>query len=58
MRLRLTRRATNDLGDIAEYIRERNPQAAVRVRAAIDVTEEIVILSIQHPARQREYPDA
>jgi toxin ParE1/3/4 len=35
MRLRFTRRATQDLIAIADYIRERNPNAAARVRAAI-----------------------
>ena len=35
MKLRFTRRAAQDLADIADYIRERNPQAALRVRAAI-----------------------
>jgi toxin ParE1/3/4 len=96
MKLRFTPRATQDLVEIADYIREHNPQAALRVRAAIleslqnltqfpglgrrqkvdgvrklvtrhyayivyyrsdDETEEIVILSIRHPARDREYSD-
>jgi toxin ParE1/3/4 len=35
MKLRFTARATRDLADIADYIRERNPDAALRVRAAI-----------------------
>ena len=35
MKLRFTPRATQDLIDIAAYIRERNPAAAVRVRSAI-----------------------
>ena len=35
MKLRFTRRAAQDLADIADYIRERNQQAALRVRAAI-----------------------
>ncbi|WP_254633827.1 type II toxin-antitoxin system RelE/ParE family toxin [Mesorhizobium sp. GbtcB19] len=35
MKLRFTPRATQDLDEIATYIRERNPQAALRVRAAI-----------------------
>jgi toxin ParE1/3/4 len=35
MRLRFSRRATQDLSSIGDYIRERNPQAAVRVRADI-----------------------
>ena len=35
MRLRFTPRATQDLVAIADYIREHNPAAALRVRAAI-----------------------
>ena len=35
MKLRLTRRAARNLADIADYLRERNPKAALRVRAAI-----------------------
>ena len=97
MKLRFTRRATQDLADIADYIRKQNPQAALRVRAAIleslqnlvlfpqvgrqqkvegvrklvtrrypylvyytaDASaEEIIIITIQHPAREREHSDA
>lgn len=97
MKLRFTQRARQDLIDIADYIRERNPAASLRVRAAIldslqnlllfpaigrrqtvhgvrklvtrrypyfvyytfdQATEEIVILTILHPAREREYDDA
>lgn len=97
MKLRFTPRATHDLSEIADYIRERNPQAALRVRAAIleslqnlilfphvgrqqaiagvrklvtrrypylvyytsdDVADEIIIITIQHPAREREHSDA
>jgi plasmid stabilization system protein ParE len=97
MRLRVTPRAARDLADIGDYIRERNPPAALRVRAAIldslqslvlfphigrqqkvegvrklvtqryrylvyytadDKADEIVILTIQHPAREREQSDA
>jgi plasmid stabilization system protein ParE len=97
MKLRFTLRATQDLIEIADYIRERNTAAALRVRAAIlnslqnlvlfpeagrrqklegvrklvtrrypylvyytiDLTnEEIIILTIQHPAREREHDDA
>lgn len=97
MKLRFTRRAAQDLTDIADYIRERNPQAALRVRAAIlesiqnlvlfpqvgrqqkvegvrklvtrrypylvyytadESAEEIIIITIQHPAREREHSDA
>lgn len=35
MKLRFTPRATQDLAAIANYIREHNPRAAGRVRAAI-----------------------
>ena len=97
MKLRFTPRATQDLIDIADYIRERNPAASLRVRTAIldslqnlslfpeigrkqtvqgvrklvtrkypylvyyrfdPVTAEIVILTILHSAREREYEDA
>ena len=97
MRLRFTQRATQDLIDIADYYKERNPAASLRVRTAIlnslksltlfpdggrrqtlnDVrklvtrqyryivyysiehaTKEILVLTIQHPARKREHDDA
>jgi toxin ParE1/3/4 len=97
MKLRFTLRATQDLTDIADYIRERNPNAAQRVRAAIlnslqnlvvfpqagrrqklegvrklvtrrysyvvyyaldETADEIVILTIRHSAREREYEDS
>jgi toxin ParE1/3/4 len=35
MNLRVTRRAARDLKDIADYIHERNPEAAIRVRGTI-----------------------
>jgi toxin ParE1/3/4 len=35
MKLHFTPRAAQDLANIGDYIRERNPQAALRVRAAI-----------------------
>ena len=35
MKLRFTPHATNDLVEIADYIRARNPAAARRVRSAI-----------------------
>jgi toxin ParE1/3/4 len=96
MRLRFTPRATRDLAEIAEYIHDRNPNAALRVRSVIvqsledlllfpelgrrqtirDVrklvtrkysylvyyridrtNDEIVVLTIQHHARRREYED-
>ncbi len=42
MRLRFSRRATQDLSNIGNYIRARNPQAAVRVRADILATLQMV----------------
>ena len=96
MKLRFTPRAAQDLASIADYLRDRNPAAAVQVRAAIleslqtlvlfpeigrpqsvagvrklvtrkypylvyytvDVAAaEIVVVTIQHPAREREYRD-
>jgi len=38
MRLRFSPRATQDLSNIGDYIRARNPRAAVRVRADILAT--------------------
>lgn len=97
MKLRFTPRATHDLIAIADYLRERSPNAAVRVRSAIldsiqtllvfpeigrkqtiegvrklvtrkypylvyysvdQGADEIVILTIQHPARQRAFQDS
>jgi len=97
MKLRFTPRAARDLAEIADYLSEHSPQAALRVRAAIleslqslalfphigrqqkvegvrklvmrrypylvyytadDEAEEIIILAIQHPAREREHSDA
>ena len=97
MKLRFTPRATQDLVDIADYIRTRSPAGARRVRGAIldslknlvlwpeigrrqtvegvrklvtrrypyfvyytvdESAEEIVILTIRHPARERSYEDA
>ncbi len=96
MKLRFTPRATQDLIEIADFIRERNPQASLHVRAAIleslqsllvfpeagrrqklggvrklvtrkyaylfyyslhSETDEIVILTIQHAARERTFED-
>ena len=97
MKLRLTPRATRDIAEIAEYLRTRNPAAALAVRDAIlrslqnvalfpaigrpqnvegvrklvtpkyrylvyytidEGSEDVVILTIQHPAGSREYRDA
>ena|SRR5207248_5860140 len=96
MKLRFSPRAIQDLIDIADYIRERNPATSLRVRAAIldslrnlvlfpeigrrqtvqgvrklvarkypylvyytinPAAEEIIVLSIQHPARERDHED-
>ena len=96
MKLRFTPRAARDLADIADYIQQRNPQAALRVRAAIlrslqhlvsfpqigrrqrvegvrkfvtqpypylvyyaidDSANEILILAIRHPSRERTQTD-
>jgi toxin ParE1/3/4 len=96
MKPRFTRRAAEDLSAIAAYVREHNPLAALRVRAAIleslsvlidfphvgrrqtigglrklvtrryrylvyysvdEGVEEIVIVTVQHPARAREHPE-
>jgi addiction module RelE/StbE family toxin len=96
MRLRFSQRAAQDLAEIADYIRARNPKAAVRVRAAIlrtlqllthspragraqsvegvrkivthrypyilyygvdDAAQEIHVITILHPARERPYSD-
>jgi len=44
MRLRFTARATQDLSEIADYIRLRNPAAAQRVRTAILNSLENIVL--------------
>jgi toxin ParE1/3/4 len=96
MKVRLTPRAARDLADIAEYLRDRSPTGAQRVRDAIlealgnlasfphigrrqnveqvrrvvvrrygylvyyesnELAQEIVVLTIRHPSRRREYSD-
>ena len=96
MKLRFTRRAIQDLHEISDYLRARNPTAARRLRAAIldclqgatvfpkagrrqnaegvrrlvtrkypyliyyrvdEVADEIVVITIQHAAREREFSD-
>jgi toxin ParE1/3/4 len=96
MKLRFTRRATANLIEIADYLHERSPAAAVRVRAAIydslrnlllfprvgrpqtaegvrklvtikyaylvyytvsEETDEVIVLSIKHPAQRRDFED-
>jgi toxin ParE1/3/4 len=97
MRLRFTPAAIASLNEISDYIHERNPAAAKRVRDSIyeslqnlilfprvgrrqrtpgvrklvtrkytylvyytidQANDEIVILSVKHPARRREHEDA
>jgi plasmid stabilization system protein ParE len=53
MKLRFTARAAQDLNDIANYIRERNPQAALRVRAAILESLQNLVLFPQVGRRQK-----
>jgi toxin ParE1/3/4 len=96
MRLRFTRRATEDLAAIGDYLGAQNPVASVRVRSAILDTlqlllqyprigrvqtvegvrkivtrrypyivyysvdadaQEVVVITVQHPARARDYTD-
>jgi plasmid stabilization system protein ParE len=42
MKVRYTRRATDDLAALADYIHERNPLAAVKVESAIRSTIELL----------------
>jgi toxin ParE1/3/4 len=44
VKLRFTRRATENIASIAAYIRDHNPAAAVRVRAAIYASLQNLIL--------------
>jgi toxin ParE1/3/4 len=53
MKLRLTRRAVRNLADIADYLRERNPEAALRARAAIDKSLQNLVL-FPHAGRKQE----
>ncbi len=47
MKLRFTPRAARDLADIADYIHQRSPQAALRVRAAIlESLQNLVLLPL------------
>ena len=43
MRLRFTPRALANLADLANYLNERNPDAAERVRAAIDASVQLLV---------------
>ena len=97
MKLRFSPRAAQDLAEIADYLRKRNPAAAQRVRGTIldalqnlllfphigrvqttkgvrklvahpyryliyytvdEAAEDIRIVTIQHPAHEREHDDA
>jgi plasmid stabilization system protein ParE len=71
MKLRFTPRAIDNITEAADYLRARNPVAAERVRASIyeslpylvyymvdEAADELVILGVQHPAREREHDDA
>jgi toxin ParE1/3/4 len=53
MKLRFTRRAARNLADIGDYLRERNPEAAVRVRAAITKSLQNLVL-FPHAGRRQE----
>jgi toxin ParE1/3/4 len=96
MKLRSTRKALDNLDEIAAYLNARNPVAAIRVRETIEATlvrllmfpyagrrqttegvrkavspgyfyivyytvsestDELIVLSIKHPAREREHDD-
>jgi toxin ParE1/3/4 len=65
MKLRFTPRAAQDIAAIADYIRAQGVRKLVTrkypylVYYTVDeAAEEIVILTIQHPAREREHEDA
>ena len=55
MRLRLTPRAVADLGEIADYLLERNPAAAAKVRDAI--LDALNILTLFPEAGRRQSVD-
>jgi toxin ParE1/3/4 len=52
MRLRFTPRATRDLAEIAEYIHDRSPNAALRVRSVILQSLEDLLLFSELGRRQ------
>ncbi len=52
MKLHFTERATQDLVDIADYVREHNPHAALRVREAILESLQNLVL-FPHIGRQQ-----
>jgi toxin ParE1/3/4 len=53
MKLRFTPRAAQDLANIGDYIRERNPEAGLRVRAAILESLQNLVLFPQVGASKR-----
>jgi len=53
MKLRFTRQATQDLNSIADYVSERNPNAALRVRAAIVESLQTLVLFPHIGRRQK-----
>lgn len=53
MKLRFTPRAARDLAEIADYIREHSPQAALHVRAAILESLQSLVL-FPHIGRQQK----
>ena len=53
MKLRFTPRAVENLAEIADYIHERNPAAALRVRAAIYESLQNLILFPHIGRRQK-----
>lgn len=57
MKLLFTPQATRDLGEIADYVHENSPASALRIRASDQSAAAVVVLSVQHPAREREHED-
>ncbi len=53
MKLRFTRRVARDLAEIADYIRERSPNSASRVRTAILGSLQDIVLFPELGRRQR-----
>jgi len=53
MRLHFTRQAKEDLDNIADYIRNQNPQAALRVRTAIIDSQRTLVLFPHIGRRQK-----
>ena len=53
MKLRFTPRAARDLAEIADYLREHSPQAALRVRAAIlESLQSLILFSAYRAATE------